>query len=264
MTSPGFVLNPILTEPTAYVVVPGAVQKIVHIRDLVKCNNGGTVNLVPTEERNTEIKDDLRVVTDVDLLTKVTISGCSRGCTKVASITTGLADNVELKAGAIPVVRTLVAVSDKGCTVTWIGYELDVDAAVNYADSHAFGFNQFQGWCGRYVQNALREGFHTPIDAVGQARNLGPSLQGLGFQSVSSGTVNATNSSASFPNPQKGDVAVFDQVAGHDAGHVAIWDGNHWVSDTVQPKFSANQRDYAGGHYTIYRYPGNQAHAKPK
>ncbi len=262
--SKGFVPDPILTKPTPFTPSPDGVLKIIQILDLVKCNHGGKVNLVPTEERDTEIKDDLRVVTDVDLLTKVTISGCSLGCTKVASITTGLADNVELRGGAIPVLRNLVAVSDKGCAVTWIGYELDVAAAASYADSHAHGVNAFEGWCGRYVQNALREGFHTPIDPVGQAKDLGPSLESHGFQEVTSGTVNPADSSKSFTTPQKGDVAVFAAVPKHDAGHVAIWDGKQWVSDTKQPKFSANQKDYAGGRFTIYRTPGNQAHAKPK
>jgi hypothetical protein len=99
---------------------------------------------------------------------------------------------------------------------------------------------------------------------VGSAKDLGPSLQGLGFKGVFSGTVNPADSDRSFTTPQKGDVAVFQGVSGHDDGHVAIYDGSQWVSDTKQPRFSANQKAYAGGRFTIYRYPGNQAHAKPK
>jgi hypothetical protein len=247
-------------HPTPYVPAAGDVQKVVHIKDLLKCNHGGTVNLDPTVERHTEIKDDFRVVTDQDLLQKVTIAGCSKGCSKITSITIGLSKDVELTAGAIPVLRNLEAVTDKACTVTWKGFEFDADAAATYVDNNAEGTNTYHGWCARYVQNALREGLHMDMDGA-NAKDLGPVLESHGFQSVQTGTVSGDNS---FPDPQKGDVAVFAGVPGHDNGHTAMWDGTRWVSDTKQLHFSANQVAYKGGSFTVYRSAGRQAHALPK
>jgi hypothetical protein len=247
-------------KPTPYVPAAGDVQKIVHYKDLLKCNHGGKVNLDPTVERNVEISSDLRVVTDVDLKEKVTISGCSIHCTKIVSIEVGLSKDYELTGGTIPVLRNLSATTDKGCTVTWKGFEFDAAAAAKYADDHADGTNNYHGWCARYVQNALREGLHADMDGA-NAKDLGPVLENNGFSPAGSGTVNGDNS---FPNPQTGDVAVFDAVPGHDNGHTAIWDGSQWVSDTKQPHFSANQKAYKGGRFTVYRSAGVQAHAKPQ
>lgn len=254
---PKFTPKPV-HKPKAYVPAAGEVQKVVHIKDIVKCDHGGKVNLDPTEERNTEIQSDLRIVTDQDLLKKVTISGCSQSCTKITSITKGLSTNLELKGGTIPVLRNLEAVSDKGCIVTWKNFEFDIDAAVKYADDNAE--SGYKGYCARYVQNALREGLHQDMDGA-NAKDLGPVLKNNGFTEISSGTVAGDKSVA---NPQKGDVVVFDAVDGHEYGHVAIWDGKQWVSDTKQAHFSANQADYLGGRYKVYRSAGYQAHALPQ
>ena len=242
--------------PKPVVPAAGDVQKVVHIKDLLKCNHGGTVDLDPTVERNTEIKDTFRVVTDQDLLQKVTISGCSLGCTKITSIEVGLSKDVELTGGTIPVLRNLQATTNKGCTVTWKGFELDIDKAVNYADANAE--DTFHGYCARYVQNALREGGLTDMQGA-NAKDFGPELEKNGFSEVSSGTGNTAPGGL-----QKGDVAVFDAVPGHEYGHTTMWDGKQWVSDTKQPHFSSNQRDYVKGHFKIYRSAGRQAHALPK
>ncbi|MVM36435.1 hypothetical protein GO730_00235 [Spirosoma sp. HMF3257] len=50
-----------------------------------------------------------------------------------------------------------------------------------------------------------------------------------------------------------GDVVVFPKVSGHPHGHVAIYDGVHWVSDFVQPTILANRHDYKGSSYIVYR-----------
>ncbi len=234
-----------------------AVLKVVHYKDLVKCNHGGTVNLVPTEERDTEIKEDLRVVTDKDLLEKVTISGCSLGCTKITSITTGLAKDVELKAGSIPVLRNLEAVSDKACIVKWVGFELNIADAVAALNRNSNA--RSLGYCARYVQNAIRAG---GIAIPGSDANVfGPVLADNGFESV------ATNASTGF-TPQTGDVVQFDSVAGHPYGHTAMWNGTQWVSDFRQNSIFVAQ-GYRTGTYTVYRAKGAgtsgyQAHAEPK
>jgi hypothetical protein len=249
-------------DPTPPVPAAGEVLKIVHYKDLLKCNHGGTVNLDPTEERKVEIMEDLRVVTDKDLLEKVTISGCSKGCTKITAITLGLSKLYELTGGAIPVLKNLQATTDKACTVTWKGFEFDVDQAATYVTDNAE--SGYKGWCARYVQNALRDAGLYGMPGA-NAKDMGPVLEDYGFEDLGSGTVTGDNSVAS---PQKGDVVVFDAVPGHSNGHVAIWNGSSWVSDTVQPHFSANQRDYRGGTYHVYRskyyQKGHQAYAHPE
>jgi GH24 family phage-related lysozyme (muramidase) len=100
----------------------GDVYKILHWQDVLKCNHGGTVQLNPNvEERNAEINENKRILCDADLLgSKVTISGCSIGCTHVVSIEKGRALQMQLKE-TIPLLGDLQATSDKGCLVIWDG-----------------------------------------------------------------------------------------------------------------------------------------------
>jgi GH24 family phage-related lysozyme (muramidase) len=94
------------------------VYKVLHYLDVLKCSNGGFVELYDTVlERNTEIEEDLKVLTDQDLLKRVSIQGCSLSCSKITSITVGLAKDLEVRAGAIPVLSNLEAVTNKGCIV---------------------------------------------------------------------------------------------------------------------------------------------------
>ena len=55
---------------------------------------------------------------------------------------------------------------------------------------------------------------------------------------------------------QIGDVAVFPKTTKHPKGHIEIWDGKNWVSDTVQPSGWPN-RNYrtsgAGPNFRIFR-----------
>jgi len=99
-----------------------SLYKVLHWGDELICNHGGKLALNPNVvERDTEIYEDKRVVTDDDLLNHVTISGCSLSCTKVVSIPVGKAKQLELRNGTIPVLGNLSALSDKGCRVTWKG-----------------------------------------------------------------------------------------------------------------------------------------------
>ena len=49
-------------------------------------------------------------------------------------------------------------------------------------------------------------------------------------------------------NRQIGDVAVFPKTPEHEYGHIQVWDGKNWVSDTVQPSGWPNRN---------YRTPGS-------
>jgi hypothetical protein len=100
--------------------VAEVLYKVLHYHDVIQCNHGGLVELISTVlERRTEVEDSLKAVTDQDLLHRVAIYGCSLDCKRIVSIQQGLAKDLELQAGAIPILGNLSATSDKGCTVTW-------------------------------------------------------------------------------------------------------------------------------------------------
>ncbi len=243
----------------------GAVHKVVHYKDVLKCDHGGTVDLSPTLERRTEIKADLRVVTDQDLLQRVTLKGCSVPCSTIVSIQTGLARDLELKAGAIPVLDNLIATTDKGCTVKFAaaGGGYSPTDAVNHLNAAAHEHSLHR--CGEYVENAIRAGGIPNLPGA-NATDLGPVLTANGFTAV------ATNDTAGF-QPQAGDVTVIPATDTHEFGHTAMWNGDQWVSDFRQHNM-AIWRDDPNPTYTIYRHTGtagggssfggNQAHAGPQ
>lgn len=243
----------------------GPVHKVIHYKDPLKCNHGGTVNLDPTEERDTEIKDDLRVVTDVDLLQKVTISGCSLSCTKIVDIPVGRARDVELRSGAVPVLSNLKAKTDKGCIVKFAGtgnadFNVDNDVAELNKNARSGSISR----CAAYVKTALKAGGLPYIDAA-SAYMLDGKLQDYGFEQVATNGSNYT--------PQAGDVVVFPAVGKHIHGHTAMWNGDQWVSDFRQRNMAV-WKDQKNPEYTIFRHKGNgkkdpnatgnQAHAGPK
>jgi hypothetical protein len=99
--------------------------------------------------------------------------------------------------------------------------------------------------CGRYVKSALRAGGLDVGVGVEHAKNMGPPLEKAGFDPVAEeGYI-----------PRKGDVAVIQPYSGgNESGHIAMYDGRQWISDT-------RQRDMWGGHdyrtlqppYQVYR-----------
>jgi GH24 family phage-related lysozyme (muramidase) len=94
--------------------------KVLHHLDVVVCSNGGFAELFTTVvERRTEVESTLRVLTDDDLYHHVKIYRCSLACSTIVSIEAGLARQLEVKGGAIPILGNLSATSNKGCKVTW-------------------------------------------------------------------------------------------------------------------------------------------------
>ena len=94
----------------------------------------------------------------------------------------------------------------------------DTQAAAHYADSHAQAHST--GNCAKYVRRAIGHG-GIQLATTHSARNYGPILEAAGFTQVT-GT------------PQRGDVAVIQSIPGHPDGHMAIFDGQVWVSDFKQ------------------------------
>lgn len=129
---------------------------------------------------------------------------------------------------------------------------LNVQGATSYARSHAKSAPT--GECALFVRQALGNGggLKTFSGGVGNAYEFGGPLQRAGFVQVYSSTYDPA-ASENLSGVQKGDVVVFQKVAGHPYGHVAIYDGSNWVSDYVQRTMSSNPAQYKGGSYTIYR-----------
>jgi hypothetical protein len=103
--------------------------------------------------------------------------------------------------------------------------------------------------CGEYVRKALQAGgaqFQGSYPAKG--KEFGPTLEMLGFHQIT------VNDPAHF-GFIKGDVMVMDPYKGSTAGHVAAYDGKHWISDFVQTDFWAGPAyRKEKSHYVVYRY----------
>lgn len=113
------------------------------------------------------------------------------------------------------------------------------------ADKRGYGKRR----CGEYVRKALQAGganFHGAYPETG--KEYGPTLLMLGFHEI---TVDDPDTF----NFMGGDVMVMDPRKGSTAGHVAAYDGQHWISDFVQRDFWAGP-DYRTQrpHYAVYRY----------
>ena len=126
--------------------------------------------------------------------------------------------------------------------------------------------NKFgDGLCAANVANAIRA-TGIPVDRPFIRRNEGASapwakdydipLKTAGFQEVAKGA-KATGYPPIGYIPEKGDVAIIQAVSdpAHPAGHMAMYDGTHWVSDFRQNNF------WPGGlykqerpSYVIYRH----------
>ena len=97
------------------------------------------------------------------------------------------------------------------------------------------------GYCARYVANALEYGGFTfdrqPSAYMYRSNDI---LVKMGFKEINGGS------------PQKGDVYVEDKTNTHPYGHIAIYDGNNWVSDFVQKTDHVHINDSGTNYY--YRY----------
>lgn len=84
------------------------------------------------------------------------------------------------------------------------------------------------GRCALYVRRALQAAGYsfTPQPSAYQYAN--GTLAGAGFIKLNNDNY----------VPQVGDVAVFNRTSRNPHGHIQIYDGNQWVSDFRQPKFS--------------------------
>lgn len=124
------------------------------------------------------------------------------------------------------------------------GRAVDVQRTLDHLNAAAHQHST--GWCARYVANAITAGGAN--FTRGNAKDCGPSLLRAGFQEVAS--------TGDYPHggftPEPGDVVVFDPVPKHPYGHIAMWNGDHWVSDFHQKSFYV-ANGYTNGSFHVYR-----------
>ncbi|MCX4165329.1 MULTISPECIES: CHAP domain-containing protein [Paraburkholderia] len=94
------------------------------------------------------------------------------------------------------------------------------DAAVNHLRLHAQPSSH--SLCARYVREAVGAG-GVELEHTVAARNYGGPLLSAGFYPL-----------LSSAHPMKGDVAVIQPIPDHPYGHMAMFDGNIWISDFRQ------------------------------
>ena len=115
----------------------------------------------------------------------------------------------------------------------------DAQKAADYARQNAQ--QKSTGYCARYVANALEYGgFKFTRQSSAYMYRSNNTLTDMGFKSISGGPF------------QKGDIYVEDKTSTHPDGHIAIYDGNNWVSDFVQKTSCVHSKDPGKNYY--YRY----------
>lgn len=116
----------------------------------------------------------------------------------------------------------------------------DLDAAIAHLQNAAQRGSRRR--CGEYVHKAIDAGgitLNTRYNPTKEsASGYGPILRHAGFRTVAPGE-----------EPQRGDVVVFQAIEGHPDGHVAMFDGQAWISDFRQHDI------YAGSDYRKIRAP---------
>ena len=115
----------------------------------------------------------------------------------------------------------------------------DAKKAADYARNNAN--KKSVGYCARYVANALENGgFSFTRQPSAYMYHTNGILTNMGFKSIQGGS------------PQKGDVYVEEATSTHPDGHIAIYDGNNWVSDFIQNSDHVHRTGGGTNHY--YRY----------
>lgn len=121
----------------------------------------------------------------------------------------------------------------------------NVNNAVEYLSKHAE--ERSVGKCAQYVRLAIREGGCPTYFHPESACDYIQFLPKLGFEEIATENY----------NPQMGDVIVFPSIKGHEHGHIAMYDGKHWISDFKQiDKFGSNTYRQNNEHYIFRRSTG--------
>ena len=101
-----------------------------------------------------------------------------------------------------------------------------------------------QGACSKYVTDALREA-GIKVTKVPSAYQLGFFLEQAGYRELPPGSY----TERAF---RRGDIVVFQPAGTHVHGHVAVYDGQSWLSDFLQRSLIVNDV-YRTAPYSVYR-----------
>src|SRR5205823_6936766 len=127
----------------------------------------------------------------------------------------------------------------------------DKEKAVQYLTSHANVTSL--GRCAEYTRKAIEAGGLVLIRHI-SAKDYGLSLRSVGFLPL------GYDPRVYLP----GDIVIIDGFEGHPHGHMAMFNGNSWISDFKQrelypgPAFRKHRP-----HYTMFRYGILWDSAKP-
>ena len=124
----------------------------------------------------------------------------------------------------------------------------DATAAVNYSKAHASPHSL--GKCAQFTREAVEAG-GVKLQHHVSAKDYGSSLTGAGFMLAPTAGYLA----------RAGDVGIVQPIKGHPHGHMAMYDGKHWISDFVQMHGLYPGQSYRAAKpaFAIYRYPGAPA-----
>ncbi len=114
--------------------------------------------------------------------------------------------------------------------------------------------------CARYVKKALIAGGASAKNSgIESAKNYGPWLLENNFKVVGGATTVCTGGVFTISGQQVGDVVVIQAAPHHVHGHMAMFNGTHWVSDFVQERGFYPAQIYRDQNipYTLYRYGDN-------
>jgi hypothetical protein len=123
------------------------------------------------------------------------------------------------------------------------GLASGVHRLIAWLDAHAHLHSAHR--CAASVRQAMEAAGISTADRPpsGDAGDYGPFLLRHGAQVISPESY----------APEAGDIAVFDRTEAHPAGHIQIFDGQHWVSDFVQHAFSPYSHQESTPPATVYR-----------
>ena len=118
----------------------------------------------------------------------------------------------------------------------------NVNAAVEYLDNQAKG-TVSQKRCAEFTSNAIDHGgIH--LQRFHSAKDFGSSLLAEGFVAITG------------DDYKRGDVVIIQGFGKHTDGHMAMYDGEHWVSDFKQRTlYPGDEYRTAKPPYVVYRHP---------
>jgi hypothetical protein len=112
---------------------------------------------------------------------------------------------------------------------------------ISWLDTHAHLHSTHH--CAASVRQAMEAAGIPTAGRPDDAGDYGPFLLRHGARPVDSESY----------QPQPGDIAVFDKSGDHPAGHIQVFNGQHWVSDFVQQSFSPYRDQDTTPPATVYR-----------